>query len=174
VGLASPFWWERTRFLRFGPCQALEIAGEGERRCKQTHRKRASPSIPLAFSSRPACIYCMLLTVYILLCADGSYYVGSTKKPVETRVLEHNEGIYDGYTALRRPVVLVYTETFDRLTGGFARERQLKGWSREKKQRLIAGWHESLPPVSGRGTVKEKLERPSRRPQGGPPQDEGH
>jgi putative endonuclease len=116
----------------------------------------------------------MLLIVYILLCADGSYYVGSTKQAVEARVWEHNEGIYDGYTALRRPVVLVHTETFDRLTDGFARERQLKGWSREKKQRLIAGWHEGLPPVSGRGTVKEKLERerPSRRPQGGPPQDE--
>jgi putative endonuclease len=129
---------------------------------------------PLAFSSPIACIRPMELTVYILLCADGSYYAGSTKKPVEARVWEHNEGIYDGYTKLRRPVVLVHTETFDRLTDGFARERQLKGWSREKKQRLIAGWHEGLPPVSGRGTVKEKLERerPSRRPQGGPPQDE--
>jgi predicted GIY-YIG superfamily endonuclease len=76
---------------------------------------------PLAFPSRLTCISPMELTVYILLCADGSYYVGSTKKPVETRVWEHNEGIYDGYTALRRPVVLVFTETFDRLTDGFAR-----------------------------------------------------
>ena len=122
----------------------------------------------------------MELTVYILLCADGSYYVGSTKQEIEARVWEHNEGVHDGYTKLRRPVTLVFTETYDRLTDGHARERQIKGWSREKKERLIRYWHEGLPAVSGRGTVAEKLERersgssvrPSRRPQGGPPQDE--
>jgi putative endonuclease len=101
----------------------------------------------------------MELTVYILLCADGSYYVGSTKQEIEARVWEHNEGIYDSYTKSRRPVVLVFTETYERLTDGFARERQIKGWSRAKKERLIAYWYEGLPPVSGRGTVKEKLER---------------
>ncbi len=121
----------------------------------------------------------MGLTVYILLCADHSYYVGSTKQEIEARVWEHNEGVYDGCTKSRRPVELVFTETYDRLTDGHARERQIKGWSREKKERLIAYWHEGLPAVSGRGTVREKLERekagsvrPSRRPQGGPPQDE--
>ena len=107
----------------------------------------------------------------------------STKQAIKARVWEHNEGVHDGYTRLRRPVRLVFTEMYDRLTDGHARERQIKGWSREKKERLIAGWHEGLPPVSGRGTVAEKLERekeaadsvrPSRRPQGGPPQDEGH
>jgi putative endonuclease len=123
----------------------------------------------------------MELTVYILRCADGSCYTGSTKQEIEARVWEHNEGIYDSYTKSRRPVVLVFTETYDRLTDGFARERQIKGWSREKKERLIAYQYEALPPVSGRGTVAEKLERekegkivrPSRRPQMGPPQDEG-
>ena len=121
----------------------------------------------------------MELTVYILLCSDGSYYTGSTKQEIEARVWEHNEGVYDGYTKLRRPVTLVFTETYDRLTDGHARERQIKGWSREKKERLIKYWYEGLPAVSGRGTVREKLEkeragsvRPSRRPQGGPPQDE--
>jgi putative endonuclease len=122
----------------------------------------------------------MELTVYILLCSDNSYYTGSTKQEIEARVWEHNEGICDGYTKSRRPVTLVFTETYDRLTDGHARERQIKGWSREKKERLIKCQYEALPPVSGRGTVKEKLERekegssvrPSRRPQGGPPQDE--
>ena len=136
---------------------------------------------PHAFPSPIACIPAKELTVYILLCADGSYYVGSTKQEIEARVWEHNEGVHDGYTKLRRPVTLVFTETYDRLTDGHARERQIKGWSREKKERLIKYWYERLPAVSGRGTVKEKLEREragmvrhSRRPQGGPPQDEGH
>ena len=85
---------------------------------------------PLAFLSPITCVCSMELTVYILLCADGSYYVGSTKQEIEARVWEHNEGVYDGYTKLRRPVTLVFTETYDRLTDGHARERQIKGWSR--------------------------------------------
>lgn len=101
----------------------------------------------------------MELTVYILLCSDKSYYTGSTKQEIEARVWEHNEGIYESYTKSRRPVKLVFTETYERLTDGYARERQIKGWSREKKERLIKYWYEGLPPVSGRGKVREKLER---------------
>jgi putative endonuclease len=84
------------------------------------------------------------LWVYIAKCADGSYYVGSTKLEPEARVWEHNEGLHPGaYTFSRRPVVLVFSERYERLIDGFARERQIKGWSRAKKEALIArDWDE--------------------------------
>jgi putative endonuclease len=76
--------------------------------------------------------------VYILLCADGSYYTGSTKREPEEREWEHNEGIIPGYTHSRRPVKLVYAEYYEKLVEGFSRERQIKGWTRAKKEALIA------------------------------------
>jgi putative endonuclease len=73
-------------------------------------------------------------------CADGSFYVGSTSyERVEMRVSEHNTGRYRGFTATRRPVKLVWSEGFDNLCDVHARERQIKGWSRKKKQALIIG-----------------------------------
>ncbi|TKT69127.1 GIY-YIG nuclease family protein [Aquamicrobium sp. LC103] len=91
------------------------------------------------------------MTVYMLRCSDGSYYVGSTKQEIEARVWEHNNLPLDGYTARRRPVSLVFTETYDRITDAIARERQLKGWSRRKKEALIALAYERLPELSRRG-----------------------
>jgi len=90
------------------------------------------------------------MTVYILRCADGSYYVGSTKQAVEARVWEHNNLPVDGYTARRRPVELVFTESYERITDAIARERQIKGWSRRKKEALIALDYEGLPALSRR------------------------
>ena len=87
-------------------------------------------------------------TVYILRCADGSYYTGLTKQPVEARLWEHNEGLYDGYTRKRRPVVLVFTETYDRMLDAIARERQIKGWTRAKKEAFVRGDWESLKSLS--------------------------
>src|ERR1700745_3499633 len=52
-------------------------------------------------------------SVYILFCADGSYYTGLTRKEVERRVNEHNSGVFGGHTGLRRPVRLVYSAHFD-------------------------------------------------------------
>lgn len=92
----------------------------------------------------------MEVTVYIVRCSDGSYYTGLTKQEVEARVWEHNEGIYDGYTAKRRPVELVFTETYDRIIDAIARERQIKGWSRAKKEALIALAYERLPELASR------------------------
>jgi putative endonuclease len=77
--------------------------------------------------------------VYILRCADGSYYVGSTRIELETRIGQHNAGHFGGYTATRRPVMLVWSQDFDRITDAIAIERKLKGWSRAKKEALIAG-----------------------------------
>jgi putative endonuclease len=82
--------------------------------------------------------------VYMLRCADGSYYVGSaTGDDLSKRIAEHQAGAYRGYTYRRRPVRLVWSERFDRITDAIAVERQIKGWSRSKKQALISGdWTE--------------------------------
>ena len=77
--------------------------------------------------------------VYILRCADGSYYVGSTRTSLEERMAQHDLGHFGGYTAKRRPVTLVWSQDFDRITDAIAAERRLKGWSRAKKEALIAG-----------------------------------
>src|SRR5439155_25259876 len=76
--------------------------------------------------------------VYMLRCADGSYYVGSaTGGDLSARVDQHNAGSRKGYTFSRRPVVRVWSEYFDRITDGIAVERQLQGWSRAKKEALL-------------------------------------
>ena len=80
----------------------------------------------------------MGIYVYMLRCADGSFYVGSaTGDDLAPRIDQHNAGYYPGYTFKRRPVVLVWSEHFDRITDGIAVERQIKGWSRAKKEALI-------------------------------------
>ena len=72
--------------------------------------------------------------LYILQCADGSYYCGTARLGLEQRVAEHNSGVYGGYTATRRPVTLVYSESFERISDAIAAERQIKGRSRAKKE----------------------------------------
>ena len=90
----------------------------------------------------------MQAIVYIVRCSDGSYYTGLTKQQLEARIWEHNAGIYRGYTFKRRPVKLVFSETYDRIVDAIARERQIKGWSRAKKEALIAYAYEQLPELS--------------------------
>jgi len=78
--------------------------------------------------------------VYMLRCADGTFYVGSARgDDLEKRVREHETGAYPGYTYTRRPVRLVWSEHFQRITGAIAAERKIKGWSRAKKEALIGG-----------------------------------
>ena len=82
--------------------------------------------------------------VYILECKDWSYYIGVTND-IEHRLLQHNTGYDENcYTYLRRPVELKYLETFSDINLAIAREKQLKGWSRKKKQALIAENFEKL------------------------------
>ena len=80
-----------------------------------------------------------MIYVYMLRCSDGSYYVGSARLGLEQRVAEHNSGIFGGYTSKRQPVELVWHQEFDRITDAIAAERQIKGWSRAKKEALIRG-----------------------------------
>ncbi|RDV04215.1 GIY-YIG nuclease family protein [Undibacter mobilis] len=77
--------------------------------------------------------------LYILRCSDGSYYTGTTRADLERRVAEQQAGHFAGYTQTRTPVVLAYSEYFDRITNAIAAERQIKGWSRAKKEALMAG-----------------------------------
>ena len=77
---------------------------------------------------------------YILECADGSFYTGSTDLiDVEARVWQHNydRSVSANFTRKRRPVRLVYAEELDRIEDAFAREKQIQGWSRAKKLALI-------------------------------------
>jgi putative endonuclease len=85
--------------------------------------------------------------MYILECADKSYYTGSTKY-LELRVLQHQNGEGANHTKNRLPVKLVYFEEFDRIDEAFYREKQVQGWSRRKKEALINGQHVKLPLLS--------------------------
>ena len=82
--------------------------------------------------------------VYILRCADGSYYTGITNN-VERRLGEHEAGHPGSYTYTRRPFQLVYTEHFRYVLDAIAWEKHVKRWSRAKKEALIAGDWEKLP-----------------------------
>jgi putative endonuclease len=89
--------------------------------------------------------------VYIRRCSDGSYYVGSRRgDDVSRRLAEHQQGLYDGYTAARLPVSLAWSAEFDRVVEAIAFERQLKGWSRAKKEAVINGEWDRLPMLASR------------------------
>jgi predicted GIY-YIG superfamily endonuclease len=81
--------------------------------------------------------------VYILCCRDGSYYTGHTDD-LERRVAQHESGaIPDCYTCNRRPVTLVFSQPFATRDETLAAERQIKGWSRKKKEAMMRGdWAE--------------------------------
>ena len=76
--------------------------------------------------------------MYILECVDGSYYTGSTRD-LGRRLLQHQDGVGARHTAKRLPVKLVYCEFYERVADAFYREKQVQGWSRKKKQALMAG-----------------------------------
>jgi len=77
--------------------------------------------------------------IYILRCSDGSYYTGVTND-VERRLYEHQEGLIEGcYTHHRRPLKLMYVDEFRDIVEAITREKQIKGWTRQKKEALIAG-----------------------------------
>ena len=89
---------------------------------------------------------------YILECVDGSYYVGHTDN-LEKRLAEHEQNTFKCYTSYRLPVKLVFCSEFSTRDGVFARERQIKGWSRRKKQALIVeDWTELVKYSRGKMT----------------------
>ena len=85
--------------------------------------------------------------VYILRCSDQSYYVGSTWN-LEARFEQHATGHGARYTRERLPVDLVFAQEYDRVDEAFAREKQIQGWSRRKREALIDGAYNELPRLS--------------------------
>ena len=88
---------------------------------------------------------------YILECADGTFYVGSTVD-LERRVSEHNLGLGAAYTRLRRrrPVRLAWAGEFGRVEDAYRFEKQVQGWSRAKRLALIEGRMDDLPDLASR------------------------
>ncbi len=74
--------------------------------------------------------------MYILRCSNGSYYTGSTKY-LDRRLQQHQNGEGANFTRKHLPVELVYYEEFQRIDEAFYREKQVQGWSRNKKEALI-------------------------------------
>jgi predicted GIY-YIG superfamily endonuclease len=92
--------------------------------------------------------------VYILKCSDGSYYTGATIN-LEKRIAEHNAITFNGYTAKRLPVELVYYCEIPSIHDAFLRERQIKGWSRKKKEALIKREWEKLIEYAKSNSLKK-------------------
>ncbi|MBT2500693.1 GIY-YIG nuclease family protein [Agromyces sp. ISL-38] len=88
--------------------------------------------------------------MYILECADGSYYVGS-RRNLEHRLEQHSIAAVHSYTSSRLPVKLVYAEEFAYIHDAYSREKQVQGWSRAKRRALINGRIGELPKLSRRG-----------------------
>ncbi|WP_299438917.1 GIY-YIG nuclease family protein [uncultured Aquimarina sp.] len=83
--------------------------------------------------------------VYILKCADDSYYTGVTSN-LSKRLFQHQSGFYiDCYTYNRRPMELVYSSEFTDIQLAIDTEKQIKKWSRAKKEALINGAYDKLP-----------------------------
>ena len=76
--------------------------------------------------------------VYILRCADGSYYTGHTDN-LEQRIGQHREGACESYTVTRRPVELAWSQEFVTREEALSAERQIKGWNRKKKEAMMRG-----------------------------------
>ncbi|CAA9258694.1 MAG: COG2827: putative endonuclease containing a URI domain [uncultured Chloroflexi bacterium] len=95
----------------------------------------------------------MAFWVYLLRCADGSYYTGHSDD-LERRIGQHNAGAIPGYTLDRLPVKLAWCEQFESRYEALTRERQIKGWSRAKKEALIAGDWERISVLSRSRTQK--------------------
>ncbi|MDP3744260.1 MAG: GIY-YIG nuclease family protein [Methylotenera sp.] len=91
--------------------------------------------------------------MYILKCADNSFYTGSTVH-LEKRLWEHQNSLGANYTKKRLPVKLVFCEEFSRVDEAFYRENQVKGWNRAKKQALIDGRYEDLPDLALNSSAK--------------------
>ena len=109
-----------------------------------------TPRLPLILSlskDRAADNLTLSFYVYILRCSNGSYYTGHTDD-LEKRLEAHKRGAFSGYTQNRRPAKLIFAQDFASRDEAFARERQIKGWSRRKKEALIQGNWDLLPKLA--------------------------
>jgi predicted GIY-YIG superfamily endonuclease len=93
--------------------------------------------------------------VYILECADGSFYTGCTTN-LEQRIGQHNAGTFGGYTARRRPVKLLWSQEFSDIHDAIEAERKLKKWTRAKKMALMQNDFQLLHELSQSTQMKNK------------------
>jgi predicted GIY-YIG superfamily endonuclease len=98
----------------------------------------------------------MTFHVYMLHCADGSFYVGQTED-LERRIAQHQLGSSGAYTKSRRPIRLVFAEAFAYRDEALARERQVKGWSRAKKQALVRDSQDAMSRLAMERRVLRRL-----------------
>jgi len=96
--------------------------------------------------------------VYILKCADKTYYTGSTVD-LEARLWQHQHGKGANYTARRLPVELVFSAEYERIDDAFAQEKKIQGWSRRKKEALIRGDYEALPALARKDFANRRIQR---------------
>lgn len=97
----------------------------------------------------------MAFFAYLLRCVDASYYAGHTDD-LALRMAQHETGACGGHTATRLPVTLVWSQAFATREEALAAERQIKGWSRAKKEALIAGDFARLSMLAKKNFDKEK------------------
>lgn len=76
--------------------------------------------------------------VYILQCSDGSYYTGHTDN-LEMRLASHQSGDIAGYTSVRLPIKLVFSQALTSREEALSAEQQIKGWGRAKKEAMMQG-----------------------------------
>ena len=95
--------------------------------------------------------------VYMLRCADGSLYVGSTRD-LFSRLHQHQIGVGATYTRHRRPVELVWHEEHENVALAFSREKQIQNWSRVKRLALIDGHYEGLPDLAKKDFTRRRAE----------------
>nr|WP_295668877.1 GIY-YIG nuclease family protein [Sphingomonas sp.] len=94
----------------------------------------------------------MAFWAYILRCGDGSYYAGHCDD-LDQRIGMHQAGRGSDYTARRQPVTIIWSQDFSSRIYALEAERQIKGWSRAKKDALVAGdWGRISQLVKSRGT----------------------
>jgi putative endonuclease len=74
--------------------------------------------------------------VYILLCADGSYYTGYSNNPAN-RFTEHSKGRGARYTRMHKPSGIAYLQSLKTRSAAMKRERQIKTFTHEQKRNLI-------------------------------------
>jgi len=101
--------------------------------------------------------------VYILASRSRNLYTGVTGK-LESRMVEHREGLIPGFTSRYRIFRLVYFETFSDIRAAIAREKEIKGWRREKKIWLIKRsnptWEDLADQLPGRLKTKKQIPHP--------------
>ena len=101
----------------------------------------------------------MSFWTYILQCSDRSYYVGHTDD-LAARIAAHQSGLLKRYTQQRRPVTHVWSQEFAERDEAFRAERQMKGWSRAKKEALIRGDWDAVQLLSRKLFLRSSFDTP--------------